>query len=85
MFGDMLKEGEINISEAVKTGPKNMLDDLQDAFSETQLEVLRERVGKPKEGSKRQLRVWISRGFITYSNQTGLYSKTEDYLKRVNG
>ena len=85
VFGDMLKEGEINISEAVKTGPKNMLDDLQDAFSETQLEVLRERVGKPKEGSKRQLRVWISRGFITYSNQTGLYSKTEDYLKRVNG
>ena len=85
VFGDMLKEGEINISEAVKTGPKNMLDDLQDAFSETQLEVLRERVGKPKEGSKRQLRVWISRGFITYSNQTGLYTKTEEYLKRVNG
>ena len=81
VFGDMLKEGEINISEAVKTGPKNMLDDLQDAFSETQLEVLRERVGKPKEGSKRQLRVWISRGFVTYSNQTGLYSKTEAYLK----
>ena len=80
VFADMLKDGT-SISEVVKTGPKNMLDDLQNAFNETQLEALRERVGKPKDGTKRQLRVWISRGFVEYSAQTGLYSKTEKYLK----
>lgn len=81
VFADMLKEGDISISDVVKTGPKNMLDDLTDSFNEAQLEALRERVGKSKEGTKRQLRVWVHRGFIEYSNQTGLYSKTEKYLK----
>jgi hypothetical protein len=81
VFADMLKEGDISISDVVKTGPKNMLDDLTDSFNEAQLEALRERVGKSKEGTKRQLRVWVHRGFIEYSNQTGLYTKTETYLK----
>jgi len=81
VFADMLKDGDISISEVVKTGPKNMLDDLTDSFNEAQLEALRERVGKSKEGTKRQLRVWVCRGFIEYSNQTGLYTKTEEYLK----
>jgi hypothetical protein len=81
VFADMLKEGDISISDVVKTGPKNMLDDLTDSFNEAQLEALRERVGKSKEGTKRQLRVWAARGFIEYSNQTGLYTKTEKYLK----
>ncbi len=81
VFADMLKDGDISISEVVKTGPKNMLDDLTDSFNEAQLEALRERVGKSKEGTKRQLRVWLHREFITFSNQTGLYSKTEKYLK----
>jgi len=83
VFADMLKDGDTCISEVVKTGPKNMLDDLQDTFNETQLEALRERVGKPKEGTKRQLRVWMSRGFIEYSAQTGLYSKTQVYLNHT--
>ena len=81
VFADMLKEGDISISDVVKTGPKNMLDDLTDSFNEAQLEALRERVGKSKEGTKRQLRVWVHRGLIEYSNQTGLYTKTEKYLK----
>ena len=81
VFADMLKEGDISISDVVKTGPKNMLDDLTDSFNEAQLEALRERVGKSKEGTKRQLRVWVHRGFIEYSNQTGLCTKTEAYLK----
>ena len=80
VFADLLKEGDISISDVVKTGPKNMLDDLTDSFNEAQLEALRERVGKSKEGTKRQLRVWVHRGFIEYSNQTGLYTKTETYL-----
>ena len=81
VFADMLKGGETSLSEIVKTGPKNMLDNLQDSFNESQLEALRESVGKPKDGTKRQLRKWLFRKFITYSNQTGLYTKTEEYLK----
>ena len=83
VFADMLKEGDTSLSEVVKTGPKNMLDDLQDSFNEAQLEALRVNVGKSKDGTKRQLRVWKNRGFITYSELTGLYTKTEEYLKGV--
>ena len=81
IFADMLKDGDVSASETSKTGPKNMLDSLPDTFNEAQLEALRVSVEKPKEGTNRQLRVWMSRGFITYSNQTGLYTKTEEYLK----
>jgi hypothetical protein len=81
VFADLLKDGDTSISEVVKTGPKNMLDDLTDSFNEAQLEALRERVGKSKEGTKRQLRVWVHRKFITYNELTGLYTKTEEYLK----
>ena len=59
-----------------------MLDDLSDTFNEAQLEALRAEAGKPKEGTKRQLRVWTSRRFIEYSAQTGLYRKTKSYLNR---
>ena len=81
VFADMLKEGNTNLSEVAKTGPKNMLEELPDSFNEAQLEALRTNVGKPKEGAKRQLRVWKNRGFITYSELTGLYTKTEEYLR----
>ena len=81
IFADMLKDGDISASETSKTGPKNMLDSLQDTFSEQQLEALRMELGKNKEGTKAQLRQWLHREFITFSNQTGLYSKTEKYLK----
>ena len=84
VFADMLKDGETCISEVVKTGPKNMLDDLPDSFNEAQLEALRERVGKSKEGTKNQLKQWVFRKFIEYSNQTGLYTKTQEYLKQTH-
>jgi len=80
VFGDMLKEGDSSTVEASKTGPANMLEGLPNPFNETQLEALRVSVGKPTEGTKRQLRVWMSRGFISYSNQTGMYTKTDEYL-----
>lgn len=81
VFGDMLKDGDTSTAAARKSGPKNMLDDLADAFNESQLEALRLSFGKDKEGTRRQIRVWMSRGFITFSNQTGLYTKTAEYLK----
>ena len=81
VFGDMFKGGDAQSEETQKSGPKNMLDSLSTSFNEQQLEALRLNLGKSKEGTKHQLNVWKNRGFITYSNQTGLYTKTEDYLK----
>ena len=83
VFGDMFKGGQLLETDSQKSGPKNMLDSLPDTFSEQQLEALRMEMGKSKEGTKHLLNVWKStRGFITYSAQTGLYTKTEKYLKR---
>ena len=82
VFGDMFKGVDAQSEDSQKSGPKNMLDSLERAFNEQQLEALRVGLGKSKEGTKHQLNVWKNRGFIEYSSQTGLYSKTEDYLKK---
>ena len=80
VFGDMFKGGEVHQDEVQKSGPTNMLNSLDTSFSEQQLEALRLELGKSKEGTQHQLSVWKNRGFITYSNQTGLYTKTASYL-----
>ena len=82
VFGDMFKGAETTGQDTENGGPKNMLDDLEDSFNEQQLEALRLSMGKSKEGTKRQLRVWKHREFITYSAQTGLYTKTQEYLRK---
>ena len=82
VFNDMLGLGEPQLEDSQKRGPKNLLDELQNPFNEQQLENLRASLGKSKEGTKHQIAVWRSRGFIEYSAQTGLYSKTDTYLKR---
>lgn len=81
IFADMLSKDADVLSLTQKRGPKNLLDSLDDSFSEAQLEALRLNLGKSKEGTNAQIRKWIFRKFITYSNQTGLYTKTEEYLK----
>ena len=81
IFADMLKDGDVSTTETSKSGPKNMLDSLSDTFNEAQLEALRAELGKNKEGTKAQLRQWMHRKFIEYSAQTGLYTKTDSYLK----
>ena len=81
VFGDMFKGGDPLSEDTQKSGPKNMLDSLEKTFNEQQLEALRLSLGKSKEGTQHQLSVWKNRGFINYSNQTGLYTKTEEYLK----
>jgi len=81
VFSDMFKGADALEIEAQKSGPKNMLDSLGHSFNEQQLEALRLQLGKSKEGTKHQLNVWKNRQFIEYSAQTGLYSKTEKYLK----
>ena len=80
IFADMLgKDGDV-VGEARRRGPKNMLDSLPNAFNEAQLQAIRTEAGKNPEGAKEQLRNWVNRKFIEYSAQTGLYSKTKEYL-----
>ena len=86
VMGDMLqKDSDTGTAEGGKTGPANMLDSIEgNTFSEQQLDALRNRLGKPTgAASKKQLSVWSARGFIEYSAQTGLYTKTEAYLNRT--
>ena len=83
VMGDMLqKDSNADSAESGKSGPANMLDSIEgNTFSEQQLDALRQRLGKPTgAASKKQLSVWSARGFIEYSAQTGLYTKTEKYL-----
>ena len=81
IFADMLGNDADTLSDSQRRGPKNMLDSLPDSFNEAQLEALRLELGKSKEGTNGQLRIWKNRGFITYSAQTGLYTKTDEYLR----
>ena len=80
LFADLLGKEADTTSEAQRRGPKNLLDSLPNSFNEVQLEAVRLNIGKSKEGAKAQLHQWVCRKFITHSNQTGLYSKTEEYL-----
>ena len=80
IFADMLGKDADTTCEAQRRGPKNMLDNLPDTFNEAQLAALRVGLGKSQEGTNAQLRKWLFRKFITYSSQTGLYTKTNDYL-----
>lgn len=82
IFADLLSNDADSTSEAQRRGPKNLLDNLPDTFNVAQLEALRTSLGKDKEGATTQLRQWQHRKFITYSAQTGLYTKTEEYLKK---
>ena len=80
IFADLLGKDADTMSEAQRRGPKNMLDSLPNTFNEKQLEALRTSLGKNPEGTTNQLRKWVFRKFITFSHQTGLYTKTEEYL-----
>ena len=82
LFADMLNFDVDLTSEAQRHGPKNMLGNLPNSFNEAQLEALRTSLGKSVEGTKNQLYKWVFRKFITYSAETGLYTKTDEYLNR---
>jgi len=81
IFADLLGQDADTTSEAQRHGPKNMLDSLPDTFNEAQLQALRASLGKSLDGTNGQLRKWVFRKFITFSAQTGLYTKTDEYLK----
>jgi hypothetical protein len=83
VFGDMLAKETERLNDTQRRGPRNMLDDLPDTFNKAQLEALRESENKPIEGASNQLRKWLHRKFIDYCTQTGIYTKTEEYLKKI--
>ena len=83
IFADLLNRDADVISEAQRRGPKNMLDSLPNSFNRAQLEALRSQLGKSQEGAAGQLYKWVFRGFITYNEQTTLYTKTQAYLNNV--
>ena len=80
IFSDLLSQEADPVSESQRRGVKNLLDSLPLSFNAAQLEALRLSLGKSKEGAKNQLYKWTFRKFITYSAQTGLYTKTPEYL-----
>lgn len=77
VFGDMFNCGNLQFDDSQKRGPKNMLDSLPNEFNEQQLEALRMSLEKSKEGTRHQLSIWKNRGFITYNEQTGLFTKSK--------
>ena len=81
LFGDLLKKGEKSAKESQQRGPKNMLESLPNPFNMAQLEALRASMDKGSEGMKNQVSQWTCRKLITYDPLTGLYTKTEKYLK----
>ena len=81
IFGDMLSTDKDTLSDIQRKGPKNMLDNLPNVFTLTQLAALRKENGKNEEGAKEQLRNWGRRGFVDYDAQSDTYIKTEKYLK----
>ena len=81
IFSDLLGKGCEQLEDQLRRGPKNLLDAMPDTFSEVQLETLRVELGKSREGTKALLRQWQHRKFVRYSNQTGLYTKTEVYTQ----
>ena len=68
--------------EEVRTrGPKNMLDQLKDAFTHEDAQAIRIRERKKKSNPTQMLCTWIDRGYIT-CDENGVYHKTPTYLKR---
>lgn len=81
VFGDLLGgSADSKEEESWRRGPRNMLDYMDENFNEQQLAAVRMETGKSEEGTRKLLNVWKNRGFVTYSAQTGLYSKTPNYL-----
>ena len=81
IFGDMLSTDKDTLADSQRKGPKNMLDNLPNVFTLTQLAALRKENGKSEEGAKIQVNNWKNRGFVDYDAPSDTYCKTEKYLK----
>ncbi len=75
VFGGLITKASTTHGDDQKQGPQNMLTRLPDTFSLQQLEALRLELGKTEKGAKHQLDVWKHRRYVTFSAETGLYTK----------
>lgn len=80
VFADLIDDEAGTLNEAQRRGPKNLLDNLANSFNEAELDALRNSLNKKQGGTKEQLRAWVRRGYIEFSSETGLYTKTKKYL-----
>lgn len=83
LFADLISKNHDVERETQSKAPKILLNELPDTFSRMQLLALRQTMQMSEEGTDRQLRVWVFRGFITLNKETGMYQKTESFLKRT--
>jgi len=79
-FGDQL-EAELKEEDAImrRSGPKNLLDLLEQEFTEDEYQQMRISQGKSGDG-KNTLRQWVFRGLVARDEVTGRYVKTDKYL-----
>jgi len=81
-FGDQL-EAELKEEDAImrRSAPQNMLDLLNQEFTEEEYQQMRISQGKSGDG-KNTLRQWVFRGLVARDEVTGMYVKTDKYLSR---
>lgn len=84
VFGDKINENEFNaIDDSSKTGPKNLLDSMpNDTFSFVEFEQMCQQ-RQTKTDAKGLLKNYKKRRYIELSKETGLYTKTAKYLKKI--
>ena len=69
IFADLLGKDADIVSEAQRRGPKNINGEHVHRHNQWRVSALRSSLGKSTEGTYFQLRKWVFRGFITYSEQ----------------
>jgi len=76
-FGDQLEDELLEEDRIMQhSGPKNMLELLDDEFTEEDYLNVRASLGKTGDGAS-TLRVWISRGYIVWDEVVGRYVKVK--------
>ena len=84
-FGQQLeKELREEVAIQRQAGPQNLLELLPDEFTREQYRHMRSQQGKEGAGDS-TLRTWVARGYITYDEATGNYSKTAEYKRKYSG
>ena len=81
-FGQQLeKEMEEEVAMQRQHGPQNLLNLLPDDFTREQYRNLRQSRGKKGDGES-TLRSWMHRKYIVFNNNTGSFSKTDEYIRK---
>jgi len=74
-FGDDMREQMKGEVIRMKPGPRNLLEQLAEEFTEADAENIRIANGMERKATN-MLGMWKSRGYVTYDPVTGIYKKT---------